>query len=162
MTALAPIMEAFFTDRLMNQQNASAHTIASYRDTFKLLLTYLHRRTGKLPHRLELTDLDAPAIGEFLQYLENVRGNSPASRNTRLAAIHSLFGYASLQAPEHALLISRVLAIQSKRTTKTIVDFLTATNSTRYSPPPTGPNGTDDATMRCSCSPRRPGCESQN
>lgn len=125
MTALAPIMEGFFTDRLMNQQNASPHTIASYRDTFKLLLTHLHRRTGKLPHRLELTDLDATAIGQFLRYLENVRGNSPASRNTRLAAIHSLFAYASLQAPEHALLISRVLAIESKRTTKTIVDFLT-------------------------------------
>lgn len=124
MTAVAPILEAFFTDRLMNQRNASPHTIASYRDTFKLLLTHLHQRTGKLPHQLELTDLDAPAIGEFLQYLENVRGNSAASRNTRLAAIHSLFGYASLQAPEHALLISRVLAIQSKRTAKTIVDFL--------------------------------------
>lgn len=127
MTALAPIMEGFFTDRLMNQQNASPHTIASYRDTFKLLLAHLHRRTGKLPNRLDITDLDAAAIGDFLQHLENDRGNSTASRNTRLAAIHSLFGYASLQAPEHAQLISRVLAIQAKRTTKTIVDFLTRT-----------------------------------
>jgi integrase/recombinase XerD len=127
MTALAPIMEAFFTDRLMNQRQASANTIASYRDTFKLLLAHLHQRTGKLPNQLDLADLDAAAIGEFLQYLENVRGNSAASRNTRLAAIHSLFGYASLQAPEHALLISRVLAIQTKRTTKTIVDFLSRT-----------------------------------
>lgn len=124
MTALAPIMEAFFTDRLMHQQNASPHTIASYRDTFKLLLTHLHERTGKLPNQLELADLDASAIGEFLQHLENVRGNSAASRNTRLAAIHSLFGYASLQAPEHAWLISRVLAIQTKRTATTAVDFL--------------------------------------
>jgi integrase/recombinase XerD len=127
MTALAPIMEAFFTDRLMNQRQASPNTIASYRDTFKLLLTHLHQRTGKLPNHLDLSDLDAAAIGEFLQHLENVRGNSAASRNTRLAAIHSLFGYASLQAPEHALLISRVLAIQTKRTTKTIVDFLSRT-----------------------------------
>ena len=127
MTALAPIMEGFFTDRLMNQQDASPHTIASYRDTFKLLLAYLHQRTGKLPNRLDLTDLDAAAIGEFLQHLENVRGNSVASRNTRLAAIHSLFGYASFQAPEHAQLISRVLAIQTKRTAKTAVDFLSRT-----------------------------------
>ena len=82
------------------------------------------RSTGKLPNQLDFADLDAAVIGEFLQHLENVRGNSAASRNTRLAAIHSLFGYASLQAPEHALLISRVLAIQTKRTTKTIVDFL--------------------------------------
>lgn len=127
MTALAPIMEAFFTDRLMTQQAASPHTIASYRDTFKLLLGYLHTRTGKLPARLDLADLDAAVIGDFLQHLENVRGNTAASRNTRLAAIHSLFGYASLHAPEHAHLISRVLAIQTKRTTKTIVNFLTRT-----------------------------------
>ncbi|GAA1015031.1 integrase [Acrocarpospora pleiomorpha] len=124
MTALAPIMEAFFTDRLMTQQGASPHTIASYRDTFKLLLGYLNTRTGKLPARLDLTDLDATVIGDFLQHLETVRGNTVASRNTRLAAIHSLFRYASLQAPQHANLISRVLAIQTKRTTSTIVSFL--------------------------------------
>lgn len=127
MTALAPIMEAFFTDRLMTQQGASPHTIASYRDTFKLLLGYLNTRTGKLPARLDLTDLDATMIGDFLQHLETVRGNTAASRNTRLAAIHSLFRYASLQAPQHANLISRVLAIQTKRTTTTIVNFLSRT-----------------------------------
>jgi integrase/recombinase XerD len=124
MTALAPIMEAFFTDRLMTQQGVSPHTIASYRDTFKLLLGYLHSRTGTLPAHLNLTDLDAAVIGDFLQHLEAVRGNAISSRNTRLAAIHSLFRYASLQAPEHANLISRVLAIQTKRTTTTIVNFL--------------------------------------
>jgi integrase/recombinase XerD len=80
--------------------------------------------TAALTNRLDLTDLDAATIGEFLQHLENVRGDSAASRDTRLAAIHSLFGYASLQAPEHAQLISRVLAIQTKRTAKTAVDFL--------------------------------------
>lgn len=115
MTALAPILEAFFIDRLMTQQAASPHTLASYRDTFKLLLGYLHTRTGKLPAQLELTDLDATVIGDFLHHLETGRGNTIASRNTRLAAIHSLFRYASLQAPQHANLISRVLAIQTKR-----------------------------------------------
>ncbi|WP_433600732.1 site-specific integrase [Nocardia sp. CA-135953] len=113
MTALAPILEAFFTDRLMTQQGVSPHTIASYRDTFKLLLGYLHSRTGTLPSDLDLTDLDAVMVGDFLQYLEAVRGNAISSRNTRLAAIHSLFRYASLQAPEHANMISRVLAIQT-------------------------------------------------
>ena len=127
MTALAPIMEAFFTDRLMTQQGVSPHTIASYRDTFKRLLGYLHSRTGTLPSALDLTDLDAVMIGDFLQHLETVRHNTISSRNTRLAAIHSLFRYASLHAPEHANLISRVLAIQTKRTTTTIVNFLSRT-----------------------------------
>jgi integrase/recombinase XerD len=123
-TALAPLLQAFFTDRLMTQYGASPHTIASYRDAFKLLLGYVHQQTGKLPARMVLTDLDAATIGSFLQHLETVRGNAAATRNTRLAAIHSLFRYASLQAPEHAHLIGRVLAIQTKRTTTTIVTFL--------------------------------------
>ena len=124
MTAFAPLLQAFFTDRLMTQYGASPHTIASYRDAFKLLLGYVHQQTGTLPARLDLVDLDAATIGGFLQHLETVRGNSIATRNTRLAAIHSLFRYASLQVPEHADLIGRVLAIQTKRTTTTIVTFL--------------------------------------
>jgi site-specific recombinase XerD len=123
-TALAPLLQAFFTDRLMTQCGASPHTIASYRDAFKLLLGYVHQQTGTLPARLDLVDLDAATIGGFLQHLETVRGNSIATRNARLAAIHSLFRYASLQAPEHADLIGRVLAIQTKPTTTTIVTFL--------------------------------------
>jgi integrase/recombinase XerD len=126
MTALAPILEAFFTDRLMTQRAATPHTIASYRDTFKLLLGYLHAQTGKLPSQLDLTDLDATTIGGFLTHLETVRDNSAATRNNRLAAIHSLFRYAALQAPEHLNLISRVLAIQAKRTATTIVSYLTS------------------------------------
>ena len=125
MTALAPVLEAFFTDRLMTQRGASPHTIASYRDTFTLLLGYIHQQTGKLPAQLDLADLDAATIGAFLQQLETSRGNSAATRNARLAAIRSLFRYASLRAPEHAALIGRVLAIQPKRTTTTIVSFLT-------------------------------------
>jgi integrase/recombinase XerD len=123
-TALAPLLQAFFTDRMMTQYGASPHTIASYRDTWRLLLTHLHQRTGKLPARLDLADMDAATIGGFLHDLETVRGNSIATRNTRLAAIHSLFRYASLHAPEHADLISRVLAIQTKRAATTIVTFL--------------------------------------
>jgi integrase/recombinase XerD len=125
MTALAPILEAFFTDRLMTQRGASPHTIASYRDTFTLLLGYIHQQTGKLPAQLDLADMDAATIGAFLQQLETSRGNSAATRNARLAAIRSLFRYASLRAPEHAALIGRVLAIQPKRTATTIVSFLT-------------------------------------
>ena len=124
MTAVAPLLQAFFTDRLMTQSGASPHTVTSYRDTLKLLLTYVHEQTGKLPCDLDLADLDAPIVGAFLQHLESVRGNSIATRNTRLAAIHSLFRYAALRAPEHAHVIGRVLAIQTKRTTTTIVAFL--------------------------------------
>lgn len=124
MTALPPLLQAFFTDRLMTQYGASPHTVASYRDTFKLLLGFVHRQTGKLPDRLELADLDAATIGAFLQHLQTARGNTVATRNTRLAAIHSLFRYASLRAPEQAELIARVLAIQTKRTSTTIVTFL--------------------------------------
>jgi integrase/recombinase XerD len=125
MTTLAPVLEGFFTSYLMNQQQASSHTIASYRDTFKLLLSYLHEQTGKLPAQLSLTDLDAVTISGFLQHLETSRGNSAATRNARLTAIHSLFRYAALHVPEHAALIARVLAIPAKRVPKTQVCFLT-------------------------------------
>lgn len=90
------------------------------------MLGYLHAQTGKLPSQLDLTDLDATTIGGFLTHLETVRGNSAATRNNRLAAIHSLFRYAALRAPEHLNLISRVLAIQAKRTATTIVSYLTS------------------------------------
>lgn len=126
MTTLAPIPEAFFTDRLMTQRAAAPHTIVSYRDTCKLLLGYIHTQTGKPPSKLDLTGLDAATTGAFLNHLEAVRGNSAATRNNRLAAIHSLFHYAALRAPDHLNLISRVLAIQAKRTTTTIISSLTS------------------------------------
>jgi integrase/recombinase XerD len=124
-TRLAPIMQGFFTDHLITQRHASPHTVASYRDTFRLLLGYAHQRTGKLPAQLDIADLDAVLIGAFLTHLETERGNSAATRNARLTAIRALFRYASLRAPEHAALIARVLAIPAKRTGTTIVCFLT-------------------------------------
>jgi integrase/recombinase XerD len=126
MSDLAPILEGFFTDKLLRQRQASPHTIAAYRDTWRLLLTFTQQHTGKAPSHLELADLDAPLIGAFLQHLESRRGNTAATRNSRLAAIHSLFRYAALRAPEHAALISRVLAIPPKRCDRAIVSFLTS------------------------------------
>jgi integrase/recombinase XerD len=123
-TALAPVLEAFFTERLAQRQ-ASPHTVASYRDTFCLLLRYAHNHLGKPPSRLDFADLDAPLVGAFLAHLEAERGNSITTRNNRLAALHSLFSYAALRCPEHAALISRVLAIPSKRADTTLVSFLT-------------------------------------
>ena len=124
MTALAPILQGYFTQRLAQRQ-ASPHTVASSRDTFCLLLRYAHKHLGKPPSRLDFTDLDAPLIGAFLAHLEAERGNSITTRNNRLAALHSLFSYAALHCPEHAALISRVLAIPSKRADTTLVSFLT-------------------------------------
>ena len=125
MSALAPVMESFFTERLIAQRRASPHTVASYRDTFRLLLGFAQRRTGKTPAKLALGDLDAVAIGAFLDHLETERHNSVRTRNNRLAAIHSLFAYAALRHPEHAALIQRVLAIPVKRSDRKLVSFLT-------------------------------------
>lgn len=125
MTALAPTLQAFFTDRLMNQRHASRHTIAAYRDTFRLLLAFACDHTGTAPSALDVADLDAPLIGAFLEHLETGRGNSVRTRNARLAAIHSLFAYAALRHPEHAGCIQRVLAIPSKRFDRELVTYLT-------------------------------------
>lgn len=122
---LPRLLEAFFTDRLARQRQASPHTIAGYRDTFRLLLVFTQQRLKKEPSDLGLEDLDAPLIVAFLEYLEKVRGNGTRSRNARLAAVHSLFRYAALHEPAHSALIQRVLAIPSKRYTQKLVGFLT-------------------------------------
>jgi site-specific recombinase XerD len=125
MTTLAPTLEAYFTDRLLRQQRLSPNTVGSYRDTFRLLLTFVQQHNGIAPSKLAITDLDAPTIGGFLEHLETDRGNSPRTRNIRLAAIHSFFHYCALRHPEHSALIQRVLAIPPKRARKRTVTFLT-------------------------------------
>lgn len=125
MSALAPTIEAFFTERLLNQLHASPRTIAAYRDTLRLLLVFTRDRTGKTPAQLDLADLDAELVSAFLTQLEQQRHNSVRTRNARLAAIRSLFRFAALRHPEHAGLIQRVLAIPAKRYERGIVTFLT-------------------------------------
>jgi integrase/recombinase XerD len=124
-TAIAATVQAFFTERLAQQRRASPHTISAYRDTLRLLLGFAAARAGTSPCWLDFADLDAAVISAFLNHLEHERGNSIRSRNARLAAIHSLFGYAALRHPEHAADIERVLAIPPKRGDQTIVTFLT-------------------------------------
>jgi integrase/recombinase XerD len=124
MTPLAPVLEGYFLERL-TQRRASANTIASYRDTFRLLLGFAQRRTGHAPSVLDMSQLDADLIGAFLDHLERDRSNGIVTRNLRLTAIHSLFAYAALRCPEHAESIRRVLAIPAKRPDTTIVSFLT-------------------------------------
>lgn len=126
MTAIAPTLESWFTDRLGRQRQVSPRTIASYRDTLRLLMGFMQTRTGKTPSKLEWADLDEEAICAFLNHLETDRGNGARTRNLRLTAIRSLFRYASLRHPEHADIIARVLAIPTKRYDKRTVSFLNA------------------------------------
>ncbi|WP_427170593.1 tyrosine-type recombinase/integrase [Arthrobacter sp. 92] len=126
MTLIAPTLQMFFTDRLAQQRQVSPRTIAAYRDALKLLFEFIHARTGKLPSQLHWDDLDATMIAAFLNHLEDERQNSVRTRNVRLTAIRSLFSYAALRHPEHALLIQRVLAIPPKRFDKRVVTFLAA------------------------------------
>jgi integrase/recombinase XerD len=126
MSPLAPVLQGFFTDKLTAQRQASPNTVAAYRDTCRLLLAFASEQTRKQPCQLDLADLDAPLITAFLTHLEAGRANAVTTRNARLAAIRSLFRYAALRAPEHAAVISRVLAIPPKRCDRAIVCFLDA------------------------------------
>lgn len=118
------LVQAFFTDRLLRQRNASPHTIAGYRDTFRLLLHFAAGQLKKVPAKLALEQLDAPLIGAFLDHVEKKRGNSARSRNTRLAAIHSFFRYVSFHEPAHADLCRRILAIPGKRYERKQIEYL--------------------------------------
>lgn len=126
MSALAPTLEAFFTERLISQRNASPNTVAAYRDAWRLVLRLVHARTGKEPSGLDLADLDASVVAAFLEHLEKERRNSVRTRNARLAAVRSFFRYAALRHPEHAALIARVLAIPAKRCERAEVSYPTS------------------------------------
>ena len=125
-STLPALLQAFFMDRLMQQRQASPHTVSSYRDTFRLLLQYAQQRLGKAPSNLTVPELDTPLLGAFLEHLERERKNSARSRNVRLAAIHSFFRYVALHAPEHSAVAQRVLAMPSKRYIRCPIAFLTS------------------------------------
>jgi site-specific recombinase XerD len=118
------LLERFFTQRLMQQREASTHTIASYRDTFRLLLKFVQKRLCKAPRTLSLEDIDARIVVDFLAELEKVRKVTARTRNLRLTAIHSFFRYVAFEAPAHAAQIQRVLAIPPKRFARKLVPFL--------------------------------------
>lgn len=125
MTLVAGLLEAFFTERLQHQRNASPNTIAAYRDTFRLLLAFAQERLRKPPSALPLADLDATFVAAFLQHLEKQRGNSVRTRNARLAALHSFFRYVALQEPALSATCQRVLAIPTKKFERKLVTSLT-------------------------------------
>lgn len=122
---LAALLEGFFKKRLISQRRVSPHTIASYRDTFRLLLSYAQQRLKRAPSNLVLADLNAPFLTEFLEQLESRRSNKARTRNLRLTAIRSFLRFAALEAPEHSDLIQRAVAIPNKRCARPLVGFLT-------------------------------------
>lgn len=119
------LLQAFFLERLMRQQQASIHTVASHRDTFRLLIAFVHRELHIEPSELRIRDLDAPIILAFLDHLEDERSNNARTRNTRLAAIRSFYRYVALNEPSLSGLAQRVLAIPNKRYEHKQVSFLT-------------------------------------
>jgi len=125
MSQIAPTVQLFFTERLTKQLQASPHTLAAYRDTFRLLFAFLKQRSGKPPSTLAWEDLHHDAISAFLEHLEIDRNNSARTRNIRLGAIRSLINYASMRHPEHAALFVGVLSIPPKRFAKAAVSYLT-------------------------------------
>jgi integrase/recombinase XerD len=118
------LLQSFFADRLLRQRQASPHTIAGYRDSFRLLLQFAKERLGKMPSQIRIEDLDAPFIGLFLDHLEGTRQNSARTRNARLGAIHSFFRYVALEEPAHALHCQRILAMPNKRHVRRTIEFL--------------------------------------
>jgi site-specific recombinase XerD len=146
MSAIGGTLQSFFTNRLTMQRQASAHTIASYRDTCHLFLRFMQRRTGKPPSRLDWADLDAGAVSAFLDHLEVERHNGARTRNARLTAIRSLFIYASLRHPEHACSIGQVLAIPPKRFDKAVVAYLDQDEAAALLAAPTAAPGSGGGT----------------
>ena len=118
------LLQRFFTDRLGTQMQASANTVAGYRDTFRLLLRFASEQRGREPTKFRIEDLDADLVADFLLHVETARRNSARSRNTRLAAIRSFFRYVAMSEPEHLLHCQRILAMPSKRHVKRTVTFL--------------------------------------
>lgn len=125
MTLVAPTLQAFFSERLIKQRQVSPRTIASYRDTLRLLLCFVQDSTRRAPCQLDWDELDEPVITAFLEHLQHERHNSPRTRNLRLTAIRSLFNYAALRHPEHAAVIARVLSVPPARFQQPTVTFLT-------------------------------------
>jgi integrase/recombinase XerD len=123
-STLPALLQRFFTDHLIAQLQASPNTIASYRDTFRLLLRFASERLSRPPTKVRIEDLDSSLVGEFLTHVEKVRRNSARSRNTRLAAIRSFYRFVAMNEPEHALHCQRVLAMPSKRYVRRTVNFM--------------------------------------
>jgi integrase/recombinase XerD len=121
---LPALVQRFFTDRLQSQLAASPHTVASYRDTFRLLLVFASERLAREPSQLGVEDINAPLLGDFLDHLERGRASTPKTRNTRLAAVRSFFRFVAYAEPACSLQCQQILAIPNKRHERSTVEFL--------------------------------------
>ena len=155
------LLEAFFTDRLMRQKKASPNTIASHRDTFRLLLGFAQERLKKSPSTLTIEDLDAPFVGSFLEYLEKERGNTARSRNVRLAGIHSFFKYVALEEPSCSALAQRILAMPNKRFKRRSIEFLTRPEIEALLSAPDQSPGYSGVNQESQCSVLDPTCDAR-
>lgn len=136
-SSLQSLIQLFFTDRLLKQMGVSPHTVAAYRDAFRLLLQFASERLSRPPSKLRIEDLDASFLAKFLDYLEETRGNCTRTRNNRLAALHAFFQYVSISEPTLVLHCQRVLSIPSKRHARGPVSFLTEEESAALIAAPT-------------------------
>ena len=150
------LVQDYFLRRLVQQRGASNRTVESYRDTFRLLFGFVEQRTGRPASALHLADLDAPLVLDFLEHLENDRGNTARTRNARLAAIHSFMRYAALRDPASLPITARVQAIPPNGSTDPSSAISPANRSPRSSPHPTVPPGAGTATPYCSPPPTTP------
>ena len=156
--SLPSLLQSFFTDRLLRQRQASPHTIAGYRDCFRLLLKFAQVRLDRMPSQLRIEDLNAPFIGLFLDHLESTRKNNARTRNVRLGAIHSFFKYVALEEPAHALDCQRILAVPDKRHEQRPIDFFNREEIDALLPSRIVPPGWGIAIERCFWSRSRPVC----
>ena len=150
-SSLPSLVQRFVTERLITQQGVSPHTVAGYRDTFRLLFRFTTTQLHRAPSALRVEDLDVSLLERFLEYLERDRRNHPRTRNHRLAALHGFFRYVALAEPAVSLQCQRILAIPSKRfANEGRWNSSRRKKSPRWSPRRTRPRGWDNAIARCS------------
>lgn len=123
--SFAALVQRFFVEHLGQHRAVSPRTIAAYRDTFRLLLTFAEASIGKPPSKVALTDLGPRLLLDFLNHLEKVRGNSVRSRNARLAALRTFLKYAGHHDIDALGIIEQALAIPMKRADRPLIGFLT-------------------------------------
>ena len=152
MTAIAPHISAFLTERLPLERGASVHTCASYSQAFLLLFAFASQRLRSAPSQLALEQIDAPLVLAFLEHIETERGNSATTRNVRLAAIKSFMRFVEHRVPATLAQIHRILAIPAKKTDSRLVAYLSQVEMQALldAPNPTARDGIRDrAMLRC-------------
>lgn len=149
MNILPSLIERFFTQRLIQQRDVSPHTVASYRDTFRLLLRFAHRKLRKAPSSLTLADLNAPFVIAFLDDLERERAISSATRNLRLTAIRAFFHFVAFDEPAYAGQAQQIMAIPGKIRPSGRSIFSIDRRSRRSLPHPTEQRGSADGIICC-------------